>query len=140
MAIELNHKSIDKDSETYFIADIAANHDGDLQRAKDLIFMAKDAGADCAKFQHFKAKNIVSGPGFLELSAIETHQTSWEKPVEEVYEQYHTKSIWDEELISACAEAGIEYRGRLETVSAGCGAIRSTPVRGSSVARCLRGS
>jgi sialic acid synthase SpsE len=26
---------------TYCIADVAANHDGDLERAKDLIYMAK---------------------------------------------------------------------------------------------------
>ena len=31
---------------TYFIADIAANHDGDLSRAKDLIYLAAEAGAD----------------------------------------------------------------------------------------------
>ena len=42
-------------SPTYFIADIAANHDGDLNRAIDLIYKAKEAGADAAKFQHFTA-------------------------------------------------------------------------------------
>ena len=49
---------------TYFIADIAANHDGDLERAKDLIYMAAEAGADAAKFQHFQAETIVSDYGF----------------------------------------------------------------------------
>ena len=43
---------------TYFIADIAANHDGSLERAKDLIYLAKEAGSHCAKFQHFKANKI----------------------------------------------------------------------------------
>ena len=47
---------------TYFIADIAANHDGDLERAKNLCLLAKEAGADAAKFQHFKA---VRFEGFL---------------------------------------------------------------------------
>ena len=41
------------------IADIGANHDGNLGRAKKLINSAK-AGADAAKFQHFKASTIVS--------------------------------------------------------------------------------
>ena len=40
---------------TYFIADIAANHDGDLSRALSLITLAAEAGADAAKFQHFRA-------------------------------------------------------------------------------------
>ena len=45
---------------TYFIADIAANHDGDLKKAIDLIHPCAEAGADVAKFQHFKANTIVS--------------------------------------------------------------------------------
>ena len=109
MTIELKYKTITKNSETYFIADIAANHDGDLQRAKDLIHLAKDAGADCAKFQHFKAKEIVSGKGFQDLMEIETHQSGWEKSVEEVYDRYHTRREWDEELIRTCNEAKIEF-------------------------------
>ena len=44
----------------YFIADLAANHDGELSRAKDLVWIAKEAGADCAKFQHFLADKIVN--------------------------------------------------------------------------------
>ena len=52
---------------TYFIADIAANHDGDLARAKDLIYLCAEAGASAAKFQHFTAATIVSDRGFREL-------------------------------------------------------------------------
>ena len=32
--IKINNNIISKDSQVYFIADIAANHDGDIQRAK----------------------------------------------------------------------------------------------------------
>jgi sialic acid synthase SpsE len=46
---------------TYFIADIAANHDGSLGRAVRLIHMAAAAGADAAKFQNFRAAQIGSG-------------------------------------------------------------------------------
>ncbi|XP_065198930.1 N,N'-diacetyllegionaminic acid synthase-like [Sycon ciliatum] len=52
---------------TYFIADISANHDGDIERAKQLCTLAKAAGADAAKFQHFKAETIVSDQGFKRL-------------------------------------------------------------------------
>lgn len=44
----------------YFIADIGANHDGSLERAYRLIELAKEAGADAAKFQNFTASKIVS--------------------------------------------------------------------------------
>ena len=50
--IMIEKKTIGLGYPSYFIADIAANHDGDLQRAKDLIYLAAEAGADAAKFQH----------------------------------------------------------------------------------------
>ena len=51
--MEINKKKIGLEFPTYFIADIGANHDGDLERAKDLIYKAAESGADAAKFQHF---------------------------------------------------------------------------------------
>ena len=94
---------------TYFIADIAANHDGDLARAKDLIWKAKEAGADCAKFQHFTAGKIVSGPSFEKMEGQLSHQSEWKKSVHEVYDQYHTRRAWTDELVGTCVEAGIEF-------------------------------
>lgn len=40
------------------IAEIGSNHEGDTERAKDLILAAKDAGADIAKFQLFKPQQF----------------------------------------------------------------------------------
>ena len=37
MIIKINKKKISQNSPTYFIADIAANHNGSLARAKKLI-------------------------------------------------------------------------------------------------------
>ena len=65
--LEIQGKRIGRDFPVYFIADIAANHDGDLERAKDLIRLAAEAGADAAKFQHFKAETIISDYGFKAL-------------------------------------------------------------------------
>ena len=70
---------------TYFIADIAANHDGSLERAKLLIRLAKEAGADAAKFQNFQAPKIVSDYGFSHMNAQVSHQAKWDKSVTEVY-------------------------------------------------------
>ena len=65
--MKIENKVINHNSETYFIADIAANHDGDIERAKDLIYLAAESGANAAKFQHFQAKTIVSDFGFKSL-------------------------------------------------------------------------
>ena len=79
---------------TYFIADIAANHDGDLERAKLLIRLAKEAGADAAKFQNFQASKIVSDFGFKSLGRQQSHQSRWKKSVFEVYQDASVPFDW----------------------------------------------
>lgn len=105
----VNGKTIGSGSPVYFIADIAANHDGSLQRAKDLIRLAAAAGADAAKFQNFKAAQIVSDFGFASLNTRLSHQKSWAKSVFEVYQDAELPESWTPELRDCCAEAGIEY-------------------------------
>ena len=65
--IKIGNHIIGYNHPTYFIADIAANHDGSLKRAKKLIKLCAKAGADAAKFQHFKAETIVSDEGFKKI-------------------------------------------------------------------------
>ena len=67
MEIKIGKRTISSQSDPYFIADIAANHDGEIERAYQLIELAQEAGADAAKFQNFKAKTIVSKNGFESL-------------------------------------------------------------------------
>ena len=74
--IKINKNIITNDSKTYFIADVAANFDGDLERAKDLIYLAAEAGADAAKFQNFLAKTIVSDSAFRTIGKQLSHQSN----------------------------------------------------------------
>ncbi len=93
----------------YFVADISANHDGDVERAKALIHLAKEAGADAAKFQNFSAPKIVSQEGFATLGGQLTHQARWKKTVYEVYQGASLPPDWTPVLKSECDRAGIEY-------------------------------
>ena len=97
------------DHPTYFIADIAANHDGELSRAIDLIHSCAEAGANAAKFQNFRAETIVSDYGFKALGTQQSHQADWKKSVFEVYQDAALPVEWTEELKKACEEAGIDY-------------------------------
>ena len=117
-SFSIGSKKIDIAERPYFIADIAANHDGDIERAKDLIYLAKTSGADCAKFQHFKADSIVSDMGFSSLDNSKmSHQASWNKSVAEIYDQYHTKREWNDVLIATCKDADIEGRSEEKDVT-----------------------
>ena len=107
--INIDGKNIGENNPVYFIADIAANHDGDLNRAKDLIYLAADAGADAAKFQHFTAKTIVSDYGFRSLGSQQSHQAKWKKSVFEVYKDASVSLEWTEEIIKTCKNAGITF-------------------------------
>ncbi|ACD97110.1 N-acetylneuraminate synthase [Trichlorobacter lovleyi] len=44
----------------YLIAEAGVNHNGSMQLAKKLVEAAKQAGADCVKFQTFQAENVVT--------------------------------------------------------------------------------
>ena len=107
--IKIGEKIVGGDHPTYFIADISANHDGDLERAKELIRLAAEKGADAAKFQNFRAAEIVSDYGFRSMDDQVSHQAKWEGSVYEVYEGASIPFKWSAELAEACREAGIHY-------------------------------
>jgi sialic acid synthase SpsE len=107
--LHIGPREISITAPTYFIADIAANHDGDLNRAKDLIFRARDAGADAVKFQHFKADKIVSDRGFRDLGSQLGHQAAWKKPVFEIYRQYECNRDWNLALAETACAAEIDF-------------------------------
>ena len=94
---------------TYFIADIAANHDGDINRAIKLCKLAKESGADAAKFQHFKAETIVSDKGFKDLGSQKSHQSSWKKSIFEVYDAASVPLDWTKKLKDYCDSINLDF-------------------------------
>lgn len=106
----IGSRRVGDDAPTYFIADISANHDGDLERARMLIHLAKEAGADAAKFQNFRAPKIVSQAGFDAMPKGQmSHQDKWKKSVFEVYQGASLPFDWTETLKAECDSAGIDY-------------------------------
>lgn len=109
MEIQIGSRKIGPNHPTYFIADVAANHDGDLERAKTLIRLAKQAGADAAKFQNFQAPKIVSDYGFQHLGGQVSHQASWRKSVFQVYKEASIPFEWTSILKEECDKVGIDF-------------------------------
>jgi N-acetylneuraminate synthase len=107
--IKIGDRWVGQGEPTYFIADISANHDGDLGRAKMLIHLAAEFGADAAKFQNFRASKIVSERGFALLGQQLSHQAKWRKSVYQVYQQATLPWEWTETLEAECDAAGIGY-------------------------------
>jgi sialic acid synthase SpsE len=107
--MQIDDRFISEDQPTYFIADISANHDGDVERAKNLIRLAAEAGADAAKFQHFEAAKIVSDEGFRALRGQVSHQAKWKKSVFEVYKSASVPRDWTPVLKEECRKCGITF-------------------------------
>ncbi|HEX9090630.1 MAG TPA: N-acetylneuraminate synthase family protein [Anaerolineales bacterium] len=109
MEIKIGAHTIGNGHPTYFIADIAANHDGDLERARMLIRLARQCGADAAKFQNFRAPKIVSDYGFTHMAGQVSHQAAWNKSVFQVYTEASIPFEWTPVLKEECDKAGIEF-------------------------------
>ena len=80
-----------------------------MSRALDLISLAAEAGADAAKFQHFRAEWIVSDKGFRDLGSQQSHQAAWKKSVFEVYQDASLPWEWTEPLAQRAKEEGIHF-------------------------------
>lgn len=69
-SINLGRRIIGSNSSPYVIAEIGVNHEGSLDQAKRLIELAKEGGADAAKFQSYKADTLASkhSPSYWDTS------------------------------------------------------------------------
>jgi N-acetylneuraminate synthase len=90
----------------YVIAEIGSNFNGSLSNAKKLIKLAKDTGADAAKFQSFIPEKIISRRGFEKKMAF---QKKWKKSVWEVYTDAQLPLTWHEELNNYAKSIGIDF-------------------------------
>ena len=54
------NKYIEDKDPPYIIAEIGSNHNGDMNLCKKIVDAAKEAGADCVKFQFFSTSSIFS--------------------------------------------------------------------------------
>ena len=62
--INLHGRKIGEGQPCFIIAEAGINHDGDINKAKELVDVAKSAGADAVKFQMFNTKKYISKDAF----------------------------------------------------------------------------
>ncbi len=58
--VKISNQIIGSGHPVFIMAEAGVNNHGDLETARKLILAAKDAGADCVKFQTFKAERCVT--------------------------------------------------------------------------------
>ncbi len=104
--IKLGDKLIFPDSKPYVIAEIGVNHEGSLEQAKKLIKLAREGGADAAKFQSYKADTLASknSPAYWDTSKETT------KSQHELFKKYDNFNKEEYiELYDFCNENDITF-------------------------------
>ena len=74
----------------YIIAEAGVNHNGSLKRAKDLINIAKNAGADCIKFQAFDSSKLSTKKN--KLAPYQKKKTKFKNQIE-MLNQYQLSNL-----------------------------------------------
>lgn len=106
--IKIGNRVIGAGHPTYLIAEIGANFDGNIDKAKRLIDAAKESGADCAKFQTFITERIVSEGGFSRMKLEGVHG-SWGRTVSEVFKEAEFPAKWHREIVDYCKKVEIDF-------------------------------
>lgn len=106
--ISFGNRLVGNSHPAYFVAEIGANFDNSLDKAKRLCDAAKEAGADCAKFQSFISEKIVSAKGFERMNLKGVHGT-WGRPVNEVFKDAEFPREWHLPIKEHCDNIGIQF-------------------------------
>ena len=105
--IKIKNSKIGKNYPTFIIAEVGVNHNGDLELAKKLIKEAARCGADCVKFQTFKAEKLVlnnAPKANYQLQTTPNNESQLEmlKKLEMNYDKYF-------EIIKCCENEGVLF-------------------------------
>lgn len=104
--IQINKKFIGLNNEPYIIAELSANHNGSLDKAKLLIKAAKDSGAHAVKFQTYSADSMTINcdkDDFLIKGGL------WKGyKLYDLYREASTPYEWHKDLFAYSQEVGID--------------------------------
>jgi len=103
--IEINTRQIGPGHPPYVIAELSANHNGDLAQALKIIDAAVEAGADAVKIQTYRPDTITlksDAPEFQITEGLWAGRTLYD-----LYEWAHTPWDWHQTLFDHAAKRGI---------------------------------
>lgn len=107
--VKIANKEIQNYSEPLIIAEIGANHNGDMNLAKKMIDSAKECGADAVKFQSWDAKSLIAKE---EYERNQTYNDSKKKhfgSLREMVEKYYLRDDQHFELKEYCDQKDIVF-------------------------------
>lgn len=105
--MRIGNREIGKGHPAYLIAEMSANHAGSIERAKEIIHSAKEAGADCVKIQTYTADTITID---CDNDYFHISEGTWNgENLYQLYGKAYTPWEWQEELKEEAEKAGIDF-------------------------------
>lgn len=104
---EINGRIIGEGHPAYIIAEMSANHAGSIERAKEIIRVAKESGADCVKIQTYTPDTLTIDCD-NEYFAI-TDGTWKGENLYGLYGKAYTPLEWQAELFAEAKKVGIDF-------------------------------
>ena len=103
----LGKNKISLNEPVYIIAEVGVNHNGDLKLAKKLIQKAAACGANCVKFQTFKADRVVTHDAPKAVYQLKT--TSKDESQLSMLEKLEMDMDSYREIMHCCEENGVLF-------------------------------
>lgn len=104
--IEIDGRKIGENNPVYIVAEMSANHNGDYDRAVEILHAAKEAGADAVKIQTYTADTITlnSDKPYFQI----TQGTLWDgRTLYDLYKEAYTPWEWHAPLLEEARKIGI---------------------------------
>ena len=94
--IEIQGRKINRENSPFIIAEISANHNGSIERAKETIYAAKEAGADAIKIQTYTPDTMTIDSDKKDFKIV---NGLWKnRTLHDLYKEAHTPFVWHHEL------------------------------------------
>ena len=93
----------------YIIAEIGANHNGDMDLAKKMITSAIECGCDAVKFQSWNNKSLISSTGYKQNTFYTDSKKKHFGSLEEMVDKYYLRKEQHFELKNYCTSKGIDF-------------------------------
>lgn len=106
--INIGGRSIGKDCKPFIIAEMSGNHNGDLNRALELVEAAASAGADALKLQTYTADTITMNVrgGLFDITDKNSLWKGYN--LYELYQEAHTPWEWHQPIFEKAKSLGMQ--------------------------------